>query len=528
MQPSVQSTNGARRLSLACALAFLLVTACNGESPAGPGTPPVTPPPPTALIVPPIAREFRGLWIATVANIDWPSRTGLTPAAAQAELLAILDRARDVGLNAVILQVRASGDAMYSSTLEPWSRALTGTQGSDPGWDPLAFAVDAAHQRGLELHAWFNPFRGGNAGDTVRLAPTHLGRRSPSVVRLYCGALWFDPASPVVQNQAINVVKDVIARYDVDAVHIDDFFYPYPTTACPGLDFPDGAEFDAYRAGGGALARADWRRDNVNRFVERLYAESHASRATIRVGISPFGIWRPGNPPGIVGLDSYASIYADSRLWLQRGWADYLAPQLYWSIASTGQSFNALTDWWTAQNSMRRHLWPGLAAYRVADGTTSAYAAGEIVAQVSALRQRAGGAGGPTGAVLYNTSSVMSNRDGLLTALTATFAARALVPATPWLDAVVPQPPTMSVSSASAAGAPVLRVAISGDGGEPLSWWLLRWRNATGWSQRLVPVSTRTVDVPAGAGAAATDAIVLNAIDRTGNASSDVIWRTVQ
>jgi hypothetical protein len=242
----------------------------------------------------------------------------------------------------------------------------------------------------------------------------------------------------------------------------------------------------------------------------------------VRVGISPFGIWRPGNPAGIVGLDSYASIYADSRLWLQRGWLDYFAPQLYWSIASTGQSFPALLDWWTSQNTMRRHLWPGLAAYRVADGTASAYGAGEIAAQIGATRQRATGAGGSTGSVLYNTTSLMQNRDGLATLLSSgVFAAPALVPATPWLDGGAPAAPVLSV--ASTAGA--LRVAIAGEPGEPLSWWLVRWRNGASWAQRLILPSVRALDVPASVGGVATDAVVVNAIDVVGNASANAIWR---
>ncbi|MEO7520600.1 MAG: family 10 glycosylhydrolase, partial [Gemmatimonas sp.] len=290
---------------LAVAGLLLLLAACSGgDTPSGPNTPPVTPPGGnTTLTIPEITREFRGLWIATVANIDWPSQSGLSPATQQAELIAILERARSARLNAVVLQVRAAGDAIFPSTLEPWARSLTGTQGVDPGWDPLAFAVSAAHERGLELHAWFNPFRAGNASDTLRLAASHFAARNPSLRRLYCGQLWFEPASSAVHDQAINVIKDVVRRYDVDAVHIDDYFYPYPSTSCPGLDFPDGVAYAAYQAGGGTLARADWRRDNVNRFVERMYAEAHAVRPTVRVGISPFGIWRPGSPAGIVGLD---------------------------------------------------------------------------------------------------------------------------------------------------------------------------------------------------------------------------------
>jgi uncharacterized lipoprotein YddW (UPF0748 family) len=308
----------------------------------------------------------------------------------------------------------------------------------------------------------------------------------------------------------------------VDAVHLDDFFYPYPETRCPNLDFPDSAVFARYRVSGGVLAKDDWRRDNVNRFVERMAREVHGVRATVRVGISPFGIWRPGNPAGVVGLDSYATIFADSRNWLQRGWVDYLAPQLYWSIASTGQSFPALVDWWSQQNTMRRHFWPGLAAYRVADGSSSAYSAGEIVSQVALTRTRTASTGGPTGTVLYNTSVLKQDRDALASSLrTGVFANGAMVPATPWLDAVPPNAPTISVTTVGQ----VLRVAIVGDGGKALSWWAVRWRNGSGWSLRVVPADLRSVDVPTSSLTVATDAVVVQAIDRVGNASEAASWR---
>lgn len=480
---------------------------------------------PPALVVPELPREFRGLWIATVANIDWPSRTGMTIVDQQNELLAILDLAVSSGLNAVVLQVRANGDAMYRSALEPWSRSLTGTQGVDPGWDPLEFAVTQAHARGLELHAWFNPFRAGNLSDTLRLAPLHFAARHPEVARYHCTQLWFDPGEPLVQDQAINVILDVTRRYAIDAVHLDDFFYPYPDTRCPNLAFADSAVFARYQMAGGTLSRNDWRRDNVNRFVERLYNDVHAASPTVRVGISPFGIWRPGNPAGIVGLDAYGSIYADSRLWLQRGWVDYFAPQLYWSIASTGQSFPALVDWWTAQNTLRRHFWPGLAAYRVADGSSSAFAATEIVSQVALTRTRRAIAGGPTGTVLYNTTSVRLNRGGLATLLSGSVnASAALVPATPWLDATAPTAPAIAVAAFSSSP-PLLRVQIAGDGGKPLAWWVVRWRNGSTWSMRTVPVVQTIVDIPSRVGTSATDAVVVQAIDRVGNASTAAVWR---
>jgi len=491
--------------------------ACGGAAPTAPpggGTvpPPPPPPPPAAFSVPAITREFRGMWIATVANIDWPSRSGLTAAQQQAELGLLFDAAQQTGLNAVMLQVRAAGDAMFPSTLEPWSRVLTGTQGGDPGYDPLAFAVQQARLRGLELHAWFNPFRAGNLSDTLRLSPLHFAVRRPDLVRR-CGQLWFDPGEPAVHDQAIAVVRDVVQRYDVDAVHIDDFFYPYPDTC---TNFPDSLTYRRYQQGGGALSLGDWRRDNVNRFVERLYREVHAVSPLAKVGVSPFGIWRPGNPAGITGLDAFATIYADSRRWLQSGWVDYFAPQLYWSIASTGQSFPALLNWWTQQNTMRRHLWPGLASYRVGTGT-SPFSPSEIPSQVALVRDAAATVGGATGSILYNASSVRNNLGGFATALASgLYASGAIPPASPWLDATAPASPSLAVATGASALTATMTAA------SPDTWWfLLRWRTNGTWRQRLVPTAQRVVDIPA----ANVDGIVLNAIDRAGNASGDAVWR---
>jgi uncharacterized lipoprotein YddW (UPF0748 family) len=501
----------------ACPIALVVVQACSGTATTEPGTGPVTPPPPppppaTAFAVPAIAREFRGMWIATVANIDWPSRSGLTAAQQQAELGLLLDVAQQTGLNAVMLQVRAAGDALYPSTLEPWARVLTGTQGGDPGYDPLAFAVQQARLRGLELHAWFNPFRAGNLSDTLRLAPSHFAVRRPEVVRK-CGQLWFDPGEPAVHDQAIAVIRDVVQRYDVDAVHIDDFFYPYPDTC---TNFPDSVTYARYIRGGGALSLGDWRRDNVNRFVERMYREVHAVSPLAKVGVSPFGIWRPGNPTGIVGLDAFASIYADSRRWLQSGWVDYFAPQLYWSIASTGQSFPALLNWWGQQNTLRRHLWPGLASYRVGAGT-SPYSPVEIPSQIALVREASATAGGASGSILYNGSSVRNNLGGFASALSSgLYANGAIPPASPWLDAAPPPVPAVAV----AVGSTAYTVTLTG-GSSDTWWYLVRWRASGTWRQRLVPVTQRVVDMPA----SGVDGIVVNAVDRAGNASGEAIWR---
>ena len=272
---------------------------------------------------PAIVREMRGLWVATVANIDWPSRSGLTADAQRAELTSILDRAAAAGFNAIIFHVRPASDALYRSSIEPWGAMLSGTQGIDPGYDPLAFAVQEAHARGLELHAWINPFRAGNASDSLKLSPTHLFNTRRDLLRIYGGQLWLDPGVPDVHDHVMRVILDIVQRYDVDGIHADDYFYPYPVTDAQNrvIAFPDNETYGRY---GGGLTQDDWRRANVDRFVERMYAQVHLAKPTMRVGISPFGIWRPGSPNGVSGLDAYASIYADSRKWLRSGWVDYL------------------------------------------------------------------------------------------------------------------------------------------------------------------------------------------------------------
>jgi uncharacterized lipoprotein YddW (UPF0748 family) len=477
---------------------------------------------------PTLAREFRGLWVATVANIDWPTQTGLSQATAFEEMRVILDRAQALRMNAVIVQVRAAGDALYPSTKEPWSRVLTGTQGTTPGWDPLASWIEEAHKRGLELHAWFNPFRAGNVSDTSRLAPNHLARARPDLARIAQGQLWFDPGESEVRQWTLDVIKDVVSRYDIDAVHLDDYFYPYPLSGAPRpVQFPDDASYEKYRVAGGAdMPRADWRRQNINSFVQQLYAAVHALKPSVRVGISPFGIWRPGNPAGIIGLDAYADIFADSKQWLENGWLDYFAPQLYWPLSSTGQNFSALFDWWLSMNTQRRHVWPGLAAYRVADGSSSAYFASEIVAEIAHLRTRAGTqAGGGSGALLYNTTAVRLNRGGLADALgTSSFVSPALVPPFTWLDDVPPATPSLVVTPLGSA----MRATWTTTAPASVRWWLLQWRTSTKWDARLIWGGTTVSDLPFTGAADRADIVSVTALDESMNASPVAIWRAMK
>lgn len=457
---------------------------------------------------PPIQREMRGLWIATVANIDWPSRTGLPAAQQQAELADILDRATAAGLNAVMFHIRPAADAVYSSSIEPWASMLTGTQGKDPGYDPLAFAVTEAHLRGLEIHAWINPFRAGNSKDTASLASSHLFNTRRDLTRVYGTQLWLDPGEPAIHDQVMRVVSDIVRRYDIDGVHADDYFYPYQENDAAGklIDFPDSG---SYARSGSTLSRADWRRENVDRFIERMYREVHAIKPTIKVGISPFGIWRPGFPAGVNGLDAYATIYADSRKWLQQGWVDYLAPQLYWAIGASQQSYPALFDWWISQSTLGRHVWPGLATYRVADGTASAFTTAEIPNQIALTRTRPAG----TGHMLYNTSTTLKKSGGAVAAsLSALYATPALVPASPWLDSTPPPTPLVSVSGRT--------VQMTPGAGEAPRWWVVRSRASGTWSTRVLFGDLRTMTLGQDA-----DRTLLTAVDQAGNVSSAASWQ---
>ena len=496
-----------RSIAFCLSVAICALAACSSSN--NEITSPINPIPqsPADTAAPPIQREMRGVWIATVANIDWPTRTNLTAAQQQGELRDLLDRAKTARFNAIMFHVRPASDAVYRSSLEPWASMLTGAQGIDPGYDPLAFAVAEAHARGLELHAWINPFRAGNSKDSTSLAPLHLFRSRRELVRVYGTQLWLDPGEPAVHDHVMQVVADIVRRYDIDGVHADDYFYPYQQHDASGkiIDFPDSA---SYAKSGSSLLRADWRRQNVDRFVERMYREIHSIKPDIKVGISPFGIWRPGFPAGVNGLDAYATIYADSRKWLQQGWVDYLSPQLYWAMGAPQQSFQALLDWWTSQSSLSRPVWPGLAAYRVADGTASAFSAGEIPGQVSITRQK--GRGG--GYILYNASSTLRSGNGMVaTSLFPYQSVQALVPASPWLDAVAPPAPLLSVSGREA------RFAAAN--AEWPRWWVVRTRTFAVWQTQVLFGDVRAFTVPL-----ATDRILLNAVDQAGNMSEATRW----
>jgi uncharacterized lipoprotein YddW (UPF0748 family) len=347
-------------------------------------------------------REFRGAWVATVYNLDWPSQPGLSAATQKAQLRALLDRAAELKLNAILLQVRPASDALYASQQEPWSKFLSGKAGVSPGYDPLEFAIAEAHARGLELHAWVNPFRA--AVDAKESLPAnHVAKTHPEWVRRFGKQLWIDPGEPAARAYVIGVITEIARRYPIDGVHLDDYFYPYPLSSGKAT-FPDDSSWERYGRKSG-LSRADWRRDNINEFVRATYRAVKAARPGARFGISPFGIWRPGVPPTTkAGLDAYGQLFADSRKWLAEGWVDYLAPQLYWSIKPAAQSFPVLLNWWRAQSG-GRPVWPGIATERIG----SKRPAREIIEQIALTRRDTSS----PGHIHWSMKALLRNQGGI-------------------------------------------------------------------------------------------------------------------
>jgi uncharacterized lipoprotein YddW (UPF0748 family) len=479
----------------------------------------------TMVTVPAVAeapappREFRGAWVATVSNIDWPSRPGLSADDQRAEAVAILDRARAIGLNALILQVRPAGDALYASALEPWSEVLSGTQGRapEPAYDPLAFWVAQAHLRGLELEAWFNPYRARLPSARTPLVAPHIALRWPAAVKRYGDLLWMDPGDPQAAANTLAVIADVVRRYDIDGVQIDDYFYPYPLIV-DGVEqpFPDDDSYARYREAGGSLARDDWRRANVDSLVEALYRTVHEIKPWVRFGVSPFGIGRPDRrPPGVVGFSQYDKLYADVESWLANGWVDYLAPQLYWPLASDGQPFAALLASWVDADTAGRAIWPGLFASQVGRSWT----AQELLDQVAVLRSRApapgGAAAGPSGNIQFSFAALLQDRDGLATKLKqGPYAQPALVPAMPWLADQPPAAPRLV-----AAGT---QVRVDPGAGGVVARWAV-WRRAAGvdsrWRFEVLPANERIIDL------AADRELAVSAVGRTGELSARAVVR---
>jgi uncharacterized lipoprotein YddW (UPF0748 family) len=456
---------------------------------------------------PAVPREFRGAWVATVANIDWPRPVVTDAAAQQAQVRAIVARAAQLGLNALLLQVRPVCDAIFPSALEPWSEFLTGTQGQDPGYDPLALWIAEAHRAGLQLHAWFNPFRARHPSMKSPLAAQHIAVRQPGWARRYGDLLWLDPGLPEVREHSLAVVEDVLRRYDLDGVHIDDYFYPYPIKQGEvELPFPDD---EAFARHGRGQDRAAWRRSNVNAFVEALYRRCKAIKPAALVSISPFGLPRPDlRPPGVTGFSAYDKLYADAEHWVQQGWCDAIVPQLYWPMASPGQPFAPLLAAWAQANTQGRHLWPGL--YTSSVGTPPrAWRAEEITAQVAHQRERAAVA---SGHVHFSMVALMDNRGGFADQLATQGVA--LPPPSPWVGRTQPSA-TLQWQRGEAA------LRLQGDA--HTRGWLLQRRRQAQWHTQLVwaqPAAT----VPLLDADGPLDALQATAVSASGMESEPLRW----
>ena len=299
-------------------------------------------------------REFRGAWIQAVNG----QFRGIPTEKLKQTLIDQLNSLQGAGINAIIFQVRPEADALYASQLEPWSRFLTGVQGQAPSpyWDPMQFMIDECHKRGMEFHAWINPYRVKTSLKS-ELSPNHLYNIHPEWFVTYNNQLFFDPALPESRRHICMVVADIVSRYDVDAIHMDDYFYPYPAK---GMDFPDDASFARY--GGGFTNRADWRRSNVNILIQKIHETIRGLKPWVKFGISPFGIYRneKNDPLGSKtnGLQNYDDLYADVLLWARNGWVDYNIPQIYWQIGHPAADYETLVKWW-AKNTENRPLFIG-------------------------------------------------------------------------------------------------------------------------------------------------------------------------
>lgn len=387
-------------------------------------------------------REFRGVWVATVANIDWPLKPGLPTDVQKAQLLKLLDEHQKSGINAIMFQIRPVTDAYYARGQELWSRYLTGKQGlaPDPFYDPLDFAITEAHKRGMELHAWFNPYRATMDAKEANTNPKHITRTRPGWFFSYGGMKVFNPGIPEVRNYIVGVIMNVVRNYDIDGVHFDDYFYPYKIE---GINIPDESTYKLYGAGYSNIK--DWRRQNVDTLIHTLSDSIHAAKYFMKFGISPFGIWKniKQDPEGSKtdGGSSYLELYADSRKWVKKGWIDYVNPQIYWPFQHRLAAFENLLEWW-GNNAYERHLYIGQAVYRAAENSQGFRERNQIPRQIRALRENPK----VQGSVFFSSKSLTDNLAGVQDSLRFDlYKNKALQPQMPWLDAIPPhQPPTLS------------------------------------------------------------------------------------
>ncbi|HLL99581.1 MAG TPA: family 10 glycosylhydrolase [Pyrinomonadaceae bacterium] len=467
-------------------------------------------------------REFRAVWIATVDNIDFPTKKNLSIEEQKKELLRNLELARELKLNAVVFQARPMCDAVYESKIEPWSEFLTGEMGRAQGFDPLRFLIAEAHRRGILVHAWFNPYRAYHpAAKTV--SENHISKRRPDLVRQYGKYLWLDPSDAEVQQYSLKVVLDVVKRYDVDGVHFDDYFYPYAEKDASGskIEFPDDKNWRKYlqaaaqpgRAGSARrtpLKREAWRRRNVDNFIEAVGREVKKIKPDVLYGVSPFGIWQPMPEKGIEGFNAYDELYADARKWLRDGTIDYLAPQLYWETARQAQSFPALLDWWKSENVKNRHIWAGIAPYRI--GSNANFTAAEISNQIKLTRNSPA----TLGAIHFSFKSLRNDLGGIQKTLRENVYARdALIPPTGWIKTRKPLAPKVKITRDEK----FVRASWTEQGERKAFWFVVYAKDKNGWSYSILPAAaTKNISLSAGR---KIEKIIVTSVDRLGNESSE-------
>lgn len=396
-------------------------------------------------------RQLRAAWIASVVNIDWPREGVVTEKEQKQDFVNLLNELETAGMNAIVMQIKPTADAFYPSKYAPWSEWLTGVQGKDPGYNPLQFMIDEAHKSNMEFHAWFNPYRVSMQPDINKLVPDHPARMHPDWVVSYGGKLYFNPGVPEAKQFVMDSIMEVVNNYDIDAVHFDDYFYPYKVD---GVEFPDRATYQQYGAGFSDIT--DWRRNNVNTFIEELSKEMKQAKPYMKFGISPFGVWRnkatdPTGSDTTAGVQNYDDLYADTRLWIEKGWIDYITPQIYWYFGFTPASFEKLVDWWVKETEgTHTQLYVGHADYKVNDPNTPAWLnPDELPNQLKYLLNF----DTVKGSMHFSTVDILNNPLGLKDRLSGdSYRYKALVPEMPWLPANTPSAPKLTTSHVTDKG----------------------------------------------------------------------------
>ncbi len=404
-----------------------------------------------------VKKEFRAVWIATVDHIDWPTRGNYNSDSQKEEFIKILDMHQRNGINAIIMQIRPATDAFYPSPYEPWSQWLTGKQGKPPVpyYDPLQFMIEEAHKRGMEFHAWCNPYRAVFDLNRSSIADNHITKIHPEWFLNYGDKKYFDPGNKDAQEFVVKVIEDVVNRYDVDAIHFDDYFYPYRIA---GKEFPDEKSFSQYGKG---LSKDDWRRSNVDSIIVKLNTAIKKINKNVRFGISPFGVWRnkdkdPEGSATQAGQTNYDDLYADILLWLKKDWIDYVAPQLYWEFNHPRAAYEVLLDWWS-KHSYGKHCYIGLAPYR-ANSNAAWKDKSMLPRQIQALRNTEN----IQGMIFFSSKSFDNNPNGWSDSLRLTyFAEPAVVPSMTWFDSSKPQKPLVKINTTSSYADVVVLSATS-------------------------------------------------------------------